>query len=70
MIGGHICGFEKGAKVVPIGIRPKPDYFDPYWIEEVVTYLLDTFASLHSSLPLLKPLIEHALDAGLPHRYL
>lgn len=70
MIGGHLCGFEEGAKIVPVGVRPKPDYFDPYWIEEVVAYLLDTFASLHLFLPHFKPVIEQALDAGLPHRYI
>lgn len=68
MIGGHICGFEAGAKIIPIELEPKPDHFDPYWIEKAVTHLLDIFSSLHTFLPLQPKALEKALELGLPQR--
>lgn len=68
MIGGYICGFEEGANIIPIELDPKPDHFDPYWIEKVVTHLLDIFSSLHTFLPLQPKALEKALELGLPHR--
>ncbi|KAI4456742.1 hypothetical protein MML48_8g00002497 [Holotrichia oblita] len=68
MVGGQICGFEQNSVVIPIGIRSKPSVFDPYWLEEVVTYLLDTAATLNSLLSYCPPAIESAFSLGLAYR--
>lgn len=68
MVGGQICGFEDNSIMIPIGIRPRPSTFDPYWLEEIVTYLLDTATTLNSLLSNCTPSVESAFSLGLPYR--
>lgn len=68
MVGGQICGFEENASIVPFAIRPKPSKFDPYWVEETVTYLLDTAASLNAFLSNCKTAVGMGLNMGIPYR--
>lgn len=68
MVGGQVCGFEENAVVIPVGIRPKPIVFDPFWVEEVTHYLLDTAATLHALLSNCPPTIQTAISLGLPYR--
>lgn len=69
-LGGKICGFEGNPEPVDcIGIAPKPKGgFDPYWIDEIVSYLLDTAANLNGILSFCPDLIPIALNKGLPFR--
>ncbi|GJQ72174.1 hypothetical protein Trydic_g3266 [Trypoxylus dichotomus] len=68
MVGGQICGFKPDSIVIPIGIRSRPPMFDPYWLEEVVTFVLDTAAALNAILSSCLPSIESAFSLGLPYR--
>lgn len=68
MVGGYVCGFEENSKIIPIGIRTKPQGFDPYWIDEVVTYILDMASILSAFLSNYKPALELASKTGLPFR--
>ncbi|KRT81935.1 hypothetical protein AMK59_5834 [Oryctes borbonicus] len=68
MIGGQICGFQTNSVIIPIGIRSRPSIFDPYWLEEVATFLLDTAATLNALMSFCSPSVESAYSLGLPYR--
>jgi activating signal cointegrator complex subunit 2 len=68
MIGGHVCGFEAGAVIVPIAIEEKPPIFSLDWIYSTVDYLLNIMSALHMLLRFHKPAIAVALDKGIPYR--
>ncbi|RZC35908.1 activating signal cointegrator 1 complex subunit 2, partial [Asbolus verrucosus] len=68
MIGGHVCGFEPGAVIVPIAIEEKPPVFNLNWVYSVVSYLLNTISTLHMLLKFYKPATAVALAKGVPYR--
>lgn len=68
MVGGQVCGFEDNATIVPFNITSKPVKFDPFWIEEVVSYIFDTAASLNAFLSCCNPATQMALSMGIPFR--
>lgn len=68
MIGGHICGFDEGAVVVPISIKPRPAVFSLTWVYSVVNYLLNTVSLLNSLLQFHKPGVEMCFSNELPYR--
>lgn len=68
MIGGHVCGFESDAVIVPIAVEPKPLVFNIHWVSSVVNYLLNTISSVNMLLRFYKPATKKALDKGLPYR--
>lgn len=69
MIGGHVCGFEPDAVIVPIAIDDRPKVFNLSWVYSVVNYLLNTVTSLHVLLKYHTPSIESALAIKIPYRY-
>lgn len=69
IIGGQICGFENNVKVIPNYIRKKPTNFDPYWIEEATSYLVDTAINMNAFLSVCKPAVQIALNLGIPFRF-
>ncbi|EFA08000.1 activating signal cointegrator 1 complex subunit 2 [Tribolium castaneum] len=68
MIGGHVCGFEPDAVIIPIAVEEKPPVFNLAWVFSVVDYLLNTISSLHMLLKFHKPAINVALSKGIPYR--
>lgn len=68
MIGGHVCGFDSDAVIVPISIDKRPAVFSLKWIYSVVNYLLNTIYTLNILLQFYKPSIEYALENNLPYR--
>lgn len=69
MIGGHVCGFDEDAVVVPVSIKERPKVFSLSWVYSVVNYLLNTLALLNTLLQFYKPAVEICLDKKLPYRY-
>lgn len=69
MIGGHVCGFEPDAVIVPIAIDEKPAVFNEIWVYSVVDYLFNTICTLHMLLKFHKPSISVAVSKGIPYRY-
>ncbi|XP_044253366.1 activating signal cointegrator 1 complex subunit 2 [Tribolium madens] len=68
MIGGHVCGFEPDAVIIPIAVEEKPPVFNLAWVFSVVDYLLNTISSLRMLLKFYKPAINVALSKGIPYR--
>ncbi|KAJ8959098.1 hypothetical protein NQ318_022355 [Aromia moschata] len=68
MIGGHVCGFDRDAEIVPISIEKRPPVFSLVWTYSIVDYLLNTLALLNTLLQFYKPAIEISLSKGLPYR--
>lgn len=68
MIGGHVCGFEPGAVIVPIAVEEKPPVFNLNWVFSIVDYLLNTISSLHVLLKFHKFAISNALNKVMPYR--
>ncbi|XP_066137597.1 activating signal cointegrator 1 complex subunit 2 isoform X2 [Euwallacea fornicatus] len=68
MIGGHVCGFDASATIVPITIEKRPPVFSLSWIYSVVSYLLYTLQTSSALFQVYKPGIEMALNKNFAYR--
>lgn len=68
MIGGHICGFDETAVIVPIAVEKRPSVFNLKWVYSVVSYLLTTLIASNALFHLCKPAVEIAFNKNFPFR--
>ncbi|XP_066261106.1 activating signal cointegrator 1 complex subunit 2-like [Euwallacea similis] len=68
MIGGHVCGFDASATIIPISIEKRPPSFSLSWIYSVVSYLLHTLQTSSALFHVYKPGIEMALNKNFAYR--
>ncbi|XP_060522407.1 activating signal cointegrator 1 complex subunit 2 [Cylas formicarius] len=66
-IRGHLCDAEESAVVVPISIDKRPAIFSLAWVYSLVSYLLNTVATMDILFQCHKPAVQVALALDFPY---